>query len=61
LNSFGQNFLLFSQRDRGLPVVLVNSEESSVFLLAKDVLPDLGRIPRNISGRPLAVAGRLWS
>ena len=57
LNSFGQNFLLFSQRDRGLPVVLVNSEESSVFLLAKDVLPDLGRIPRNISGRPLPWLG----
>jgi serine protease Do len=38
-------------------VVLVNSEESSVFLLAKDVLPDLGRIPRNISGRPLPWLG----
>jgi serine protease Do len=57
LNSFGQNFLLFSQRDRGLPVVLVNSEESSVFLLAKDVLADLGRIPRNVSGRPLPWLG----
>jgi serine protease Do len=57
MNSFGQNFLMFSQRDRGLPVVLVNSEESSVFLLAKDVLADLGRIPRNVSGRPLPWLG----
>ena len=57
LNSFGQNFLLFSRRDRGLPVVLVNAEESSVFLLAKEVLPDLGRIPRSVSGRPLPWLG----
>ena len=37
LNSFGQNFLLFSRRERGVPVVLVNVEESSVFLLANEV------------------------
>jgi len=57
LNSFGQNFLMFSRRDRGLPVVLVNAEESSVFLLSKEVLPYLGRIPRNVSGRPLPWLG----
>jgi serine protease Do len=57
LNSFGQNFLLFSRRDRGLPVVLVNSDESSVFLFARDVLPYLGRIPRDVSGRPLPWLG----
>ena len=57
LNSFGQNFILFSRRDRGLPVVLVNAEESSVFLLAKEVLPNLSRIPRNVSGRPLPWLG----
>jgi serine protease Do len=57
VNSFGQNFLLFSRRDRGLPVVLVNVEESSVFLLAKEVLPYLGRIPRDFSGRPLPWLG----
>ncbi len=57
VNSFGQNFLLFSRRDRGLPVVLVNEEETSVFLLAREVLPCLGRIPRNLSGRPLPWPG----
>jgi serine protease Do len=57
LNSYGQNFLLFSRRDRGLPVVLVNAEESSVFLFAREVLPYLGRIPRNVSGRPLPWLG----
>jgi serine protease Do len=57
LNSFGQNFVLFSRRDRGVPVVLVNEEESSVFLFAKEVLPFLGRIPRSVSGRPLPWLG----
>jgi len=57
LNSFGQNFLMFSRRERGVPVVLVNVEESSVFLLANEVLPYLGRIPRNRSGRPLPWLG----
>jgi serine protease Do len=57
LNSYGQNFVLFSRRDRGLPVVLVNEEESSVFLFAKEVLPYLGRIPRSVSGRPLPWLG----
>lgn len=57
LNSFGQNFLMFSRRERGVPVVLVNVEESSVFLLAKEVLPYLDRIPRNRSGRPLPWLG----
>jgi serine protease Do len=57
LNSFGQNFLMFSRRDRALPVVLVDAEESSVFLLAKEVLPFLGRIPRTVSGRPLPWLG----
>jgi serine protease Do len=57
LNSFGQNFVLFSRKDRGLPVVLVNEEESSVILLAAEVLPYLSRIPRNVSGRPLPWLG----
>ncbi len=57
LNSFGQNFLLFSRQERGAPVVLVNVEESSVFLLASEVLPYLGRIPRNVAGRPLPWLG----
>jgi len=35
----------------------VNIEESSVVLLAAEVLPKLGRIPSAISGRPLAWIG----
>lgn len=57
LNSYGQNFVLFSRQDRGIPVVLVNEEESRVFLFAKEVLPFLGRIPRSVSGRPLPWLG----
>jgi serine protease Do len=57
LNSFGQNYLMFSRRERGVPVVLVDVEESSVFLLASEVLPYLGRIPQNALGRPLPWLG----
>ena len=57
LNSFGQNFLLFSRQERGAPIVLVNVEESSVFLLADEVLPYLGRVPRSVAGRPLPWLG----
>jgi len=57
LNSFGQNFLMFSRRERGQPVVLVNVEETSVFLFAREVVPYLGRRPRDVSGRPLPWLG----
>jgi len=40
-----------------MPVILVNVEESSVFPLAEEVLPYLGRIPKNVDGRPLAWLG----
>jgi len=50
-SSFGQSFLQFSRNNRGSPVLLVNVEESSAFLLADEVLPFLNRIPKNISGR----------
>ncbi len=55
--SFGQSYLQFSRRSRGDQVLLINVEESSAFLLAAEVLPNLGRIPKNISGRPLAWLG----
>ncbi|MBL9215506.1 MAG: PDZ domain-containing protein, partial [Opitutaceae bacterium] len=55
--SFGQNFLLFSRNQRGSPVLLVNVEESSVVLLADEVLPYLGRVPETVSGRPIAWFG----
>ena len=57
LNSFGQNFLLFSRTQNGNPVLLVNVDESSVVLLAEEVLPHLGRAPREVSGRPIAWFG----
>jgi serine protease Do len=57
-SSFGQTFLEFSGMDRGgAPVMLVNLEESSAFLVASEVLPYLDRIPRNAFGRPLAWLG----
>ena len=55
--SFGQSYLQFSRRSRGDPVLLVNVEESSAFMLAGEILPNLGRIPKSISGRPLAWLG----
>jgi serine protease Do len=57
-SSFGQSYLEFSRPDRGASaIILVNVEESSVFSLAEEVLPYLGRIPKNVSGRPLAWLG----
>lgn len=55
--SFGQNFLLFSRNQRGNPIVLINVEESSVVLLAEEVLPYLGRVPLSVTGRPIAWLG----
>jgi serine protease Do len=55
--SFGQNFLIFSRNQRGNPIVLVNVEESSVVLLASEVLPYLGRVPKSVTGRPIAWFG----
>lgn len=57
LNSFGQNFLIFSQRQHGAPVLLVNVEESSVVLLNDEVRPNLGRVPATVTGRPIAWIG----
>ncbi len=57
-SSFGQTFLEFSGSDRGgSPVMLVNIEESSAFLVAPEVLPNIGRTPKNAFGRPLAWLG----
>ena len=57
-SSFGQSFVQFSRPDRGgLPVVLINVEESSVFQLADEVLPYVKRIPADVNGRPLAWLG----
>ena len=57
-SSFGQTFLEFSGADRdGSPIMLVNLEESSAFLVADEVVPYVGRIPKNAFGRPLAWLG----
>jgi serine protease Do len=57
-SSFGQTFLQFSGDDRGgAPIMLVNLEESSAFLVASEVLPYFGRIPKNVVGRPLSWLG----
>ncbi len=58
LNSGEQPYVLYSQMNRGgAPVLLVDVQESSLFWLADEVLPYLGRIPKNVSGRPLAWLG----
>jgi len=58
VGGFGQTFMQFSARDRGgLPVVMVNPDESSAVMLAAEILPHLGRIPANTAGRPLAWLG----
>lgn len=57
-SSFGQSFLEFSRLSPdGLPMLLVNVEESSAFQLADEVIPHFGRIPKNVYGRPLAWLG----
>lgn len=55
--SGGQTFLQISRNGRPTPTLLINVEESSAFLLAEEVLPFLGRIPKHVSGRPLAWLG----
>jgi serine protease Do len=56
-SSFGQSYLQFSRNNRGAPILLVNVEESSAFILAEEMVPYLNRIPKNASGRPLAWLG----
>lgn len=57
-SSFGQNYIQFSREDRGgFPVIMVNVEESGAFQTAAEVLPYLGRVPQNVSGRPLPWLG----
>ena len=58
LNAGAQPFMLYSQMNRGgAAVLLVDIQESSLFQLADQVLPYLGRVPANVSGRPLAWLG----
>lgn len=58
LSSFGQSFIQFSRSERGgSPVMLVNVEESSAFLLVSELVPNLERRPKNVFGRPIAWLG----
>jgi len=57
LSSFGQTFLQLSRGARSAAIMLINVEESSAVLLAQEILPYLGRVPKNVSGRPLAWLG----
>ncbi|MGH7959332.1 MAG: PDZ domain-containing protein [Opitutaceae bacterium] len=56
-SSGGQTFLQISRTRGATPVILINVEESSAFWLVEEVLPNLGRIPKSVSGRPLAWLG----
>ncbi len=58
VGGYGQTFLQFTARNQtGMPVVMVNPDESSVVLLTSEILPYLGRIPKNVAGRPLVWLG----
>ena len=60
MSSGGQTYMEFSQASRGgNAVILVDVEESSLFQMADEVLPNLGRVPKNVNGRPLAWPGFL--
>jgi serine protease Do len=56
-SSGGQTFLQLTRGRGATPIMLINVEESSAFYLVEEVLPNLGRVPQNISGRPLAWLG----
>lgn len=58
VGGFGQSFMQFSSNMRGgLPVVLVNPDESAAIVLAEEILPHLDRIPTSVDGRPLVWLG----
>jgi len=58
IGGFGRSFLQYTARIRGgVPVVLVNPDESAVVILAQEILPYLNRIPTNIEGRPIVWLG----
>lgn len=57
IGGFGQTFVQYSRNDRGLPIMLVNTDESSVFQLATAVSGWLARAPADVSGRPMPWLG----
>lgn len=58
IGGFGRSFLQFSGQIRGgLPIVLINPDESAAITLADEILPYLNRVPTNIDGRPFVWLG----
>lgn len=57
VGGFGQTFVQYSRNDRGLPVMLLNMEESSVFQLAAGITPWFSRVPATVAGRPITWLG----
>ncbi|MEI6862583.1 MAG: PDZ domain-containing protein, partial [Verrucomicrobiota bacterium] len=54
---FGSSYLQYGSRSGPTPVMLMNVEESRVFVLASEVTPWLARVPANGSGRPIPWLG----
>src|SRR5258708_4845699 len=54
---FGQNYVMFSAREHGSPVTLVDPMSSGVLILAEEALVELQRVPKSVSGRPHAWLG----
>lgn len=52
LSGFGETFYQYSRTERGSPILLVSGDEARVFRLASEILPYLGRVPKNPIGRP---------
>lgn len=49
---FGETYYQYSRTERGSPILLVSGDETRVFRLGSEVVPFLGRIPKNPLGRP---------
>jgi serine protease Do len=54
VGGFGSSFVEFSRAQRnGMPIMLIDPEESRVFQLASAVTPWLARVPAEVNGRPI--------
>jgi serine protease Do len=50
---FGSSYLQYGGRGGATPIMLMNVEESAVFILASEIVPWLARVPANVIGRPI--------
>ncbi len=57
VGGFGSSYLQYGARGGATPVMLMNVEESRVFVLAAEVMPWLQRVPASVSGRPIPWLG----